>query len=125
MRYQRLPRLLDELALARVNGHAVRLLARLARLQLLILDDWAMARLTADQRRNLMEVIDDRHQRASTILATQVPIERWHDMIGDPTYADAILDRLIHNAYRIDLRGDSMRRRKPSIPVDEKNKSNK
>jgi DNA replication protein DnaC len=125
VRYQRLPRLLDELALARVDGNAARLLARLARIQLLILDDWAMARLTAEQRRDLMEVIDDRHQRASTILATQVPIERWHDMIGDPTYADAILDRLIHNAYRLELRGDSMRRRRPASPADEKNKSNK
>ncbi len=92
---------------------------------MLILDDWAMAKLTAEQRRDLMEVVDDRHQRAATILATQVPIERWHDMIGDPTYADAILDRLLHNAYRIELRGDSMRRRKPSLPVDEKYKSNK
>ena len=72
-----------------------------------------------------MEVIDDRHQRASTILATQVPIERWHDMIGDPTYADAILDRLIHDAYRITLTGDPMRRRKPSPPADQKNYSNK
>ena len=80
-----------------------------------------MAKLTAEQRRDLMEVIDDRHQRASTILATQVPIERWHDMIGDPTYADAILDRLIHNACHIDLKGDSMRRRKPSLLVTEKN----
>ena len=68
-----------------------------------------------------MEVIDDRHQRASTILATQVPIECWHDMIGDPTYADAILDRLIHNAYRITLAGDSMRRRKPDLSADQKN----
>ena len=121
VRYQRLPRLLDEIALARVDGHAARLLARLARIRLLILDDWAMARLTAEQRRDLMEVIDDRHQRASTILATQVPIERWHDMIGDPTYADAILDRIIHNAYRITLTGDSMRRRKPDLPADQKN----
>jgi DNA replication protein DnaC len=121
VRYQRLPRLLDELALARVDGHAARLLARLARIQLLILDDWAMAKLTAEQRRDLMEVIDDRHPRASTILATQVPIERWHDMIGDPTYADAILDRLIHNAYRITLTGDSMRRRKTNLPGDQKN----
>ena len=121
VRYQRLTRLLDELALARVDGHAARLLARLARIQLVILDDWAMAKLTAEQRRDLMEVIDDRHQRASTILATQVPIERWHDMIGDPTYADAILDRLIHNAYRITLTGDSMRRHKPNLVVDQKN----
>ena len=121
VRYQRLTRLLDELALARVDGKATRLLAQLARIQLLIIDDWAMARPTAEQRRDLMEVIDDRHQRTSTILATQIPIERWHDTIGDPTYADAILDRLVHNAYRIELRGDSMRRRKPDMPGDEKN----
>src|SRR6202158_2765744 len=120
VRYQRLTRLLDELALARVDGKATRLLAQLATIQLLIIDDWAMARLTVEQRRDLMEVIDDRHQRASTILATQIPIERWHDTIGDPTYADAILDRLVHNAYRIELRGDSMRRRKPDPPGAEK-----
>src|ERR1700730_12464086 len=113
--------LVTGVALARVDGKATRLLAQLARIQLLIIDDWAMARLTAEQPRDLMEVIDDRHQRASTILATQIPIERWHDTIGDPTYADAILDRLVHNAYRIELRGDSMRRRKPDMPGDEKN----
>jgi DNA replication protein DnaC len=125
VRYQRLTRLLDELALARIAGKATRLLAQLARIQLLIIDDWAMTRLTADQRRDLMEVVDDRHQRASTILATQIPVERWHDSIGDPTYADAILDRLVHNAYRIELRGDSMRRRNPDLPGDEKNILNK
>jgi DNA replication protein DnaC len=119
VRYQRLSRLLDELALARVEGHSARLLARLAKIQLLILDDWAMAKLTAEQRRDLMEIVDDRHQRGSTILATQVPIERWHDMIGDPTYADAILDRLVHYAHRIDLTGESLRRRRSrSIPRD-------
>jgi DNA replication protein DnaC len=125
VRYQRLPRLLDEIALARVDGTAVRLFARLAKIQLLILDDWAMAKLTGEQRRDLMEVIDDRHQRASTILATQVPIERWHDMIADPTYADAILDRLVHNAYRIELRGESMRRHSKATLDDEKDKTNK
>jgi len=88
---------------------------------LLIVDDWAMAKLTAEQRRDLMEIVDDRHQRGSTILATQVPIERWHDMIGDPTYADAILDRLLHNAYRITLSGDSMRRRQSNLSGDQKN----
>jgi DNA replication protein DnaC len=82
--------------------------------------DWAMARLTADQRRDLMDFVDDRHQRASTILATQIPVERWHDSIGDPTYADAILDRLVHNAYRIELRGDSMRRRNPDLSGDKR-----
>ena len=84
-----------------------------------------MARLTAEQRRDLMEVIDDRHQRASTILATQIPIERWHDTIGDPTYADAILDRLVHNAYRIELRGHSMRPGRAKLSTDEKSNENK
>jgi len=123
--YRRAPRLFAELAVARGEGRLPRMLAMLERIRLLIIDDWGPEPLTAEQRRDLMEVIDDRHQRASTILATQVPIERWHEMIGDPTYADAILDRLIHNAYRIDLRGDSMRRRNPPFPGDEKNKSNK
>jgi DNA replication protein DnaC len=107
--YKRLSRLLDELAVARLNGRQARLLKTLARTRLLILDDWAMAKLTADQRRDLMEVIDDRHGRGSTIVATQIPQERWHEQIGDPTYADAILDRLIHNAYRLELKGKSMR----------------
>jgi DNA replication protein DnaC len=108
--YKRLSRLLDDLAIARLAGRQSRALTAIARVKLLILDDWAMIKLTAEQRRDLMEVIDDRHGRASTIIATQVPVEGWHDMIGDPTYADAILDRLVHNAYRIELRGESMRR---------------
>ena len=107
--YKRLSRLLDELAVARLNGRQARALKTLARTRLLILDDWAMAKLTADQRRDLMEVIDDRHGRGSTIVATQIPVERWHEQIGDPTYADAILDRLVHNAYRLELKGKSMR----------------
>jgi len=107
--YKRLSRLLDELAVARLNGRQARALKTLARTRLLILDDWAMAKLTADQRRDLMEVIDDRHGRGSTIVATQIPLERWHEQIGDPTYADAILDRLVHNAYRLNLKGKSMR----------------
>jgi DNA replication protein DnaC len=115
--YKRLSRLLDDLAVARIAGRQARALAAIARVKLLILDDWAMIKLTADQRRDLMEVIDDRHGRASTIIATQVPVEGWHDMIADQTYADAILDRLVHNAHRIELRGESMRRRnaKPEV----------
>jgi DNA replication protein DnaC len=109
VRYQRLSRLLDELAIARAEGRYTALLARLAKVKLLILDDWLMAKLTADQRRDLMEVIDDRHQRGSTVLATQIPSANWHDQIGDLTYGDAILDRLVHNAYRIELTGPSMR----------------
>lgn len=99
--YKRLSRLLDELAIARLHGRQARLLKTLARTRLLILDDWAMVKLTADQRRDLMEVIDDRHDRGSTI--------GWHLQIGDPTYADAILDRLVNNAYRLELTGKSMR----------------
>jgi DNA replication protein DnaC len=107
--YKRLSRLLDELAVARLHGRQARALTTLARTRVLILDDWLMIKLTAEQRRDLMEVIDDRHGRASTIIATQLPVDRWHDMIGDPTYGDAILDRLIHNAYRLDLKGKTMR----------------
>jgi len=109
--YKRLSRLLDELAVARLHGRQARMLTTLARTRVLVIDDWAMVKLTAEQRRDLMEVIDDRHGRGSTIVATQVPVDRWHDMIADPTYADAILDRLVHNAYRIDLKGKSMRAR--------------
>jgi DNA replication protein DnaC len=120
--YKRLSRLLDDLALARLQGRQTRMLAALARTRVLILDDWAMVKLTAEQRRDLMEVIDDRHGRASTIIATQIPVDGWHGQIGDPTYADAILDRVVHNAHRLELRGESMRRKAPaaSTPVEEK-----
>jgi len=107
--YKRLSRLLDDLAVARLHGRQARALKTLARTRRLILDDWAMVRLTAEQRRDLMEVIDDRHGRGSTIVASQIPLDRWHEQIADPTYADAILDRLVHNAYRLELRGKSMR----------------
>ena len=122
VRYQRLSRLLDDLAMARADGRYARVLAQMSKVRLLILDDWLMVKLTGDQRRDLLEVIDDRHQRGSTILATQVPMERWHDQVGDPTYADAILDRLVHNAHRIELRGGSMRPRRAA--ADEKNGTN-
>jgi DNA replication protein DnaC len=122
VRYQRLSRLLDDLAMARADGRYARVLTQLSKVRLLVLDDWLMVKLTGDQRRDLLEVIDDRHQRGSTILATQVPMERWHDQVGDPTYADAILDRLVHNAHRIELRGGSMRPRRAG--EDEKNGTN-
>jgi DNA replication protein DnaC len=108
--YRRLPRLLDDLAIARVEGRHRRAFDKLARTRLLILDDWAMIRLTAEQRRDLMEVIDDRHDRAATILASQIPVSGWFEPIGDATYADALLDRIVHTAYRIELRGESMRK---------------
>jgi DNA replication protein DnaC len=108
--YQRLPRLLEALALARGDGRYSRQLARIARVELLILDDWGLVPLTAEQRRDLLEIVDDRHGRASTIVTSQVPVEHWHDVIGDPTLADAILDRLVHNAHRLVLKGESMRK---------------
>ncbi len=108
--YARLSRLLDDLATARLANAAGRLMRRLAKVDLLIPDDWAMTDLTAQQRRDLMEIVDDRHDRRSIILATQVPVDRWHDMIGDPTYADAILDRIVHNATRVEPKGQSLRK---------------
>ena len=107
--YTRLSRLLDELATARLEGKADRLMRKNAKVGLLILDDFAMFELTAAQRRDLMEIIDDRHDRGSIILASQLPVDRWHGMIGDPTYADAIMDRIVHNAIRIPLKGKTMR----------------
>ena len=108
--YHRLPRLFEALALARGDGRYARLLKMLSRVDLLILDDWGLAPLTSDQRRDLLEVVDDRHQRGSTIITSQVPIEHWHEMIPNPTIADAILDRLVHNAHRLILKGESMRK---------------
>jgi DNA replication protein DnaC len=81
--------------------------------QLLILDDWGLDPLDAGARRDLYEILEERHGRRSTILTSQVPVDKWHEIIGSPTYADAILDRLVHNAYRIDLTGESLRRTRP------------
>jgi DNA replication protein DnaC len=108
--YHRLPRLFDALALARGDGRHARLLKTLSRVDLLILDDWGLVPVTLDQARDLLEIVDDRHGRGSTIVTTQLPIEHWHEMIPNPTIADAILDRLVHNAYRLTLKGESMRK---------------
>jgi DNA replication protein DnaC len=110
--YVRLPRLLQELLVARGDGSYVRLLGRLAKLELLAIDDWLLAPLRDGERRDLMEVIEDRSERASTLIASQLPAQDWHTGIGDPNQADAICDRLLHNAHRIDLKGPSMRRTK-------------
>lgn len=110
--YRRTPRLVDELTLARADGSLPKLLQRLARMDLLILDDWGLAKLRDQDRRDLLEVIDDRDGRRSTVLASQIPVEKWHDYLGDPTVADAIADRLLHSAHRINLKGPSRRARK-------------
>jgi DNA replication protein DnaC len=112
--YHRLPRLFAALALARNDGRYTRMLRAIARLDLLILDDWGPEPLDADQRRDLLEIVEDRYEARSIIVTSQLPVDRWHEMIGNPTIADAILDRLVHNAYRIELKGESLRKKKPS-----------
>ena len=108
--YHRVPRLFDALALARGDGRHARLLKTIARAELLILDDWGLANLTPDQGRDLLEIVDDRQGRGSTIVTSQVDVKHWHEMIANPTVADAILDRLVHNAHRLNLAGDSLRK---------------
>jgi len=108
--YHRVPRLFDALALARGDGRHARLLKSLARSQLLILDDWGLANVTADQGRDLLEILDDRQGRGSTIVTSQVEVKHWHEMFANPTVADAILDRLVHNAHRLNLAGESLRK---------------
>jgi DNA replication protein DnaC len=110
--YVRLPRLLQQLAVARGDGSYARILARLARLELLAIDDWLLAPLRDTERRDLIEVIEDRTERASTLIASQLPTKDWHSAIGDPNLGDALCDRLLHNAHRIELKGPSLRRTK-------------
>ena len=114
--YQRVPKLFGDLALARGDGRYARLLRALGGVQVLILDDWGLEPLTADARHDLLEILEERYDCRSTILTSQLPIDKWHAVIGDPTYADAILDRLVHNAQRIDLTGESLRRKRSAKP---------
>lgn len=111
VRYARTGRLLEELALARADGSLPRLMIRLAKTHVLVLDDFGLTTLTDQGRRDLLEVIEDRHGLRSTIITAQLPIKTWHEAIGEPTIADAILDRLIHSAYHLDLQGESMRKK--------------
>jgi DNA replication protein DnaC len=108
--YRRASRLTDELALARADGSHVRLFGRLARVDVLIIDDWGHTALREQERHDLLEILDDRYDLRSTIMTSQLPIKEWHDHIGDPTHADAICDRLLHNAHRIVLKGPSKRK---------------
>lgn len=110
--YHRAPRLFAALGLARGDGRYARALKALARVDLLILDDWGPEKLDDDQRRDLLEIIEDRYERRSTIVTSQIPVDRWYEIIGNPTIADAILDRLVHNAYRIELSGESLRKQR-------------
>jgi len=109
--YLRAPRLFDDLALAKADGRYRRVLAAYARIDLLVIDDWGLASLTEEQRRDVLEILEDRHDLRSTLIASQLPIEKWHKVIGDPTLGDAILDRLVHNAHKLTLKGDSLRKK--------------
>jgi len=109
--YLRLPRLWRDLTVAKGDGRYAKLLASWAKVDLLILDDFGLAPLSEDHRRDLLEILEDRHGTRATLVTSQLPVEHWHDAIGHPTLADAILDRLIHNAYKITLKGESMRKR--------------
>lgn len=115
--YLRMPRLFEDLALARLDGRFPRLVDKLARVRLLILDDWGTHTLNGQQRLDLLEIFEERYRRKSTLITAQLPVAQWHAMIGEPTIADAILDRIIHNAHRIALEGDSMRKQKPPAPL--------
>ena len=110
--YTRAAALFRDLALARADGSLRNLLTRLGRVDVLVIDDWAMAPMNESERRDFWEISEDRYQTRSTILTSQLPVAKWHEQIGDPTLADGILDRLVHNAHRIELHGDSMRKTK-------------
>lgn len=113
--YLRVPRLFEDLAVAHGDGRYGKLLTQLAKTDVLLLDDWGLALLTDAARRDLLEILDDRHGYRSTIVTSQLPLTSWHESIGDPTLADAILDRLVHNAHQLILTGESMRKRKNSL----------
>ena len=110
--YTRASQLFRDLALARADGSLRTMLTRLARLDLLVVDDWAMAPLADTERRDFLEICEDRYQIRSMILTSQLPVAKWHEQIGDPTLADSILDRLVHNAHRIEMQGESMRKKR-------------
>jgi len=109
--YRRAPRLFAELTVARGEGRLPRMLATLERTRLLIIDDWGPEPLIAEQRRDLLEIVDDRYEKGSLLVTSQVPVKRWHELMGDPTIGDAILDRVVHRAHRLELKGPSLRKR--------------
>jgi len=113
--YLRLPRFLQELLIAKGDGRYGKLMTTLAKTDLVILDDWGLAPLRDENRRDLLELLDDRYDRRATVVTSQLPVDHWHEAIGEPTLADAILDRLVHNAYKITLQGESMRKRQTTL----------
>lgn len=110
--YMRLPKLCRELTIAKGDGSYGKALARLAKTDVIVIDDWGIAPLSGEQRRDLLEILEDRYGIRATMVTSQIPVEKWHEYLDDPTVADAILDRLVHNAYKIKLKGESMRKKK-------------
>ena len=108
-RYIRLPKLFQAITIAKADGSYIKLMEHVAKLHLLVLDDWGIAPMNDANRRDLLEIVDDRYQRSSTLITSQLPVQAWHDSVGDATLGDAILDRLVHNSHRIDVQGPSMR----------------
>jgi len=113
--YFRMPRLLQELEIAKADGRYAKILKNLAKADLLIIDDWGLKKFAKEQSHDLLEILEDRHSLKSTLITSQLPVDHWHEIIADPTLADAILDRLVHNAYRINLKGESMRKKKTNL----------
>jgi len=113
--YYRLPRLLHELSIAKADGRYDKLLAGIGRTDLLVLDDWGLDKFVKEQRHDLLEIMEDRHGLRSTLVTSQLPVKHWHEVIADPTLADAILDRLVHNAYKLIISGESMRKKQSKL----------
>lgn len=116
VRYLRVPRLFQDLAMAKGDGRYGQLLAIYAKTDLLVLDDWGLSPMTDEESRDLLEIMEDRHGRRSSILTSQIPVDQWHEAIANPTLADAILDRLVHNAYKIEMTGKSLRKPETATP---------
>ncbi|MBX9769920.1 MAG: IS21-like element helper ATPase IstB [Candidatus Obscuribacterales bacterium] len=110
--YFRAPTLFQKLAIGKADGRYLKMIMAISKKDVLVIDDFALAPLTDEHRRDLLEIFEERYERASTVITSQIPIEHWHEAIGDPTLADAILDRIIHNAHKLCLKGDSMRKKK-------------
>jgi len=110
--YLRLPRLFGDLTIAKGDGRYGKLLVRFSKVDVMVLDDWGVAPMSAENRRDLLEILDDRYEKKSTLITSQLPVDKWHRYLEDPTLADAILDRVVHNAYRVEMKGESMRKRK-------------
>ena len=109
--YIRMPRIVHELHIAKGDGRYGKIMRDYAKTRLLIFDDWGLAKMTDESRRDLLEIMEDRNSLSSTLVTSQFPVDTWHDLIGDPTFADAILDRLVHSAYKIELKGNTMRKK--------------